>query len=145
MLYILLFFLWCSSLLGDLLQPLLSNSTPFMFLRFRNRIFPIYKYVLFAWSGTEKVQMLVCHFWSGQDRHRSSCRHGDKRGEKKSLMSLYKPWAVELDSAVIGSDYNSNRVSLAKINQEHCHGKWEIALKCHCLLWVEHWKTEQRL
>lgn len=82
---------------------------------------------------------------SDQDKSATDPIAGGRAGKKKSLMFLYKPWAVELDSAVTGSDYNSNRVSLAKINQEHCHGKWEIAPKCHCLLWVEHWKTEQRL
>lgn len=40
--------------------------------------------------------------------------------------------------AVIGLDYISNNLSLAKINQQYHHGRWEIALKCHFLLSVEH-------
>lgn len=65
-------------------------------------------------------------------------------GEKESAKPPYKPWAAEIDTAMIGLDCISNTFSLAKKKNsknkkslECNHVRWEIALGCHFfLLWV---------
>lgn len=79
-------------------------------------------------------------------RKRLSCQRRRQTGwETDSLKPPYKPWAVEIDTAMIGLDCISNTVSLAKKKIpppqpkqkgkekkiEYDHVWWEIALGCH--------------
>lgn len=63
---------------------------------------------------------------------------GTETGRKKREFNGYVlAMSCRARPVVIGLDYISNSLSLAKINQQYYPGRGEIALKCHYLLSVE--------
>lgn len=79
-------------------------------------------------SAAKRVKLCLTELVAGMETDR---KRREFNGSVQAMSYRARP-------VVIGLDYISNSLSLAKINQQYHRGRGEIALKCHHLLSVEH-------